>query len=1041
MPACAACGHENRPEARFCDACGGPLAERPAAGEQRKTVTVLFSDVTGSTALGEQLDPESLRAVMARYFDLARGVVERHGGSVEKFIGDAVMAVFGVPVLHEDDAVRAVRAAADLQAGLRPLNESLERDYGTRLELRIGVNTGEVVTGTEERLATGDAVNVAARLQQAARPGEILLGAGTEALVRSAAAVEAVAPLDLKGKASSVEAFRLISVAATTPPRGFGAAMVGRSRELGRLRAAMAQAETDRSCQLFTVLGAAGVGKSRLAHEFVDGLDGATVVRGTCLSYGEGITYWPVVEILKQLLGAEPERRLAELELDAASSRPLQALLGEGVQTSAEEIAWSVRRLLEAAALRAPLVVELDDVHWGEDAFLDLVDHVADLSRDAPMLLLCMARPELLDRRPNWGGGKLNATTVLLEPLSAVDAEALVAALLEGTDADDELRGRILAAAEGNPLFVQEMAGLVLDAPDTDVSVPPTIQALLAARLDQLDPAERAVLGRGSVEGRVFHRGAVQALSASDAELIRPLTALVRRELVRPDRAQLPGEDAYRFRHLLIRDAAYEALPKATRADLHERFASWVGEHAPGLVELDEVVGYHLEQAFRYRAELGPAGDEGRALASRAAERLASAGRRAATRGDLHGTVSLLGRAEALFDADDPRRLGVLPAFGRALHESGDWERARSVLEDAVARATATGDRRLEADARIARIHLTIFADAAGSHDDARTELEGPTRVFEEVGDEAGLARALGLAGQLRFWAGDSAGAIGDLERSATYARAAGDRQQEGQSLGYIVVCAVYGSTPVDEALEICRAAGENVDGDGRLKVAALRGQSNLEAMAGRPEEARTANSAAAVLAHELGLAVIEAGIEAEAGRVELFAGNPEAAVRLGKPGLDALERIGNRGHWVTASIAVADALFDQGRLNEAEAIADRVEAWAMEEDNDPQVGWRRIRAKILASRGAFDDAERLGREAVSIASPTDYLENRAMASADLAFVLEAAGRAEESRTELQTALALAERKGIVPLAARIRARLAVKDSGQAPEEDRVPGT
>ena len=1033
MPACPVCGNENRPGARFCDTCGAALADRAAgAGEQRKTVTVLFSDVTGSTALGERLDPESLRAVMARYFELARTVVERHGGSVEKFIGDAVMAVFGVPVLHEDDALRAVRAAAELRDGLATLNDSLTRDYGTSLALRIGVNTGEVVTGTAERLATGDAVNLAARLQQAARPGDILLGPETEILVRGPAAVEALEPLELKGKAARVGAFRLESVASTSPPPRFGPAMVGRARELERLRAAMAQAVTDGSCQLFTVLGAAGVGKSRLSSEFLDGLTGTTVVRGTCLSYGEGITYWPVVEILKQLLGRDPGRRLAELGLDRRASLALQALLGEAAdQTSGEEIAWAVRRLLETEAERAPLVVVLDDIHWGEDAFLDLVDHVADLSRDAAILLLCMARPELLDRRPNWGGGKLNATTVLLEPLAADDAEALVGALLAGAAVGDGLRARILEAAEGNPLFVLEMAGLVRDSPGAAVSVPPMIQALLAARLDQLDPTERGVLERGSVEGRVFHRGAVQALSPSEAELGPPLTALVRRELVRPDRAQLPGEDAYRFRHLLIRDAAYDALPKSTRADLHERFATWIGEHSEGLVEADEVVGYHLEQAYRYRAELGPAGKQGRAVADRAAERLAAAGRRAIARGDLRAAVSLLSRADDLFDADDPRRLAVLPAYGRALHESGDWGRARSVLDDAVSRAAAAGERRLEADARIALVHLSMFTDELGTHDEARAQLAEPMRVFEELGDEAGLARAFGLAGALRFWVGDSAAAISDLERSAAYARAAGDRQQEEISLGYIVIAAVHGSTPVGEGLEVCRRAGEH--GDGRLKVAALRGLANLEAMAGHADEAREAISAAGVLAHELGLGVMAAGIEAEAGRVELFAGDPITAVRLAQPGLDALERIGNRGHWVTAAIAVADALFDQGRSDEAEAIADRVDAWAMQEDTDPQVGWRRIKAKILGTKGDLETAERLGREAVAIASRTDYLENRAMACADLAFVLDLAGRADEATGELRNALALAEQKGIVPLAGLIRERLA--------SQEPVPGT
>ncbi len=1027
MPTCSTCGHENREGARFCEACGAGLAGAPAAGgEQRKRVTVLFSDVTGSTALGERLDPESLRAVMARYFDLARQVVERHGGTVEKFIGDAVMAVFGVPVLHEDDALRAVRAAADLRAGLAALNASLERDYGTTLELRIGVNTGEVVTGTEERLATGDAVNVAARLEQAAQPGEILLGPETEALVRAAVVLEPVAPLELKGKAAAIAAYRLESVAATAPPRRFGSEMVGRSRELERLRSAMAQAVTDGSCQLFTVLGAAGVGKSRLSYEFLDGLDGAEVVRGTCLSYGEGITYWPVVEILKQLLGPEPEQRLAELGFDHGASRALQAVLGEGgVQTSQEEIAWAVRRLLEAEADRAPLVIVFDDIHWGEEAFLDLVDHIADLSRDAPILLLCMARPELLDRRPNWGGGKLNATTVLLEPLAAGDAEELVESLLDGAQLDHQLRGRILDAAEGNPLFVQEMVGLLKDSPDATVTVPPTIQALLAARLDQLDPTERGVLERGSVEGRVFHRGAVQALSPSEAELRTPLTALVRRELVRPDRPQFAGEDAYRFRHLLIRDAAYDALPKATRADLHERFATWIGEHGTDLVELDEVVGYHLERAYRYKLELGPAGQEGHVLASRAAGRLAAAGRRAANRGDLRAATTLLGRADGLFAPDDPERLAVLPAFGRVLQETGEWERSRSVLTDALSRARAVGDRCVAADATVALAHLNMFTDALTTHDEVRALLAEPAAVFEELGDEAGLARTLGLAGQLCFWAGHSADAIGDLERSAAYARAAGDRQQETQSLGYVLIASLHGPVPVTDALALCEEMESRLDGDRRLETTVLRCRSTLEAMSGQIDAARATVAEALALAKELGLEVGAAGVIADAGRVEAFAGDPVRAERLARPGLDALERIGNHGHWVTVAAIVADAVLAQGRLDEAEALVDRANEWAMKDDIDPQIGWRRIKAKILAKRGEFEDAERLGREAVEIAARTDYLENHALALADLAEVLELAGRPVEARAELEQALALNERKGNVAEAARIGARLA----------------
>ena len=394
MAACASCGVENRDEARFCDACGAALAAEPAR-EARKTVTVLFCDVTGSTQLGEQLDPESLRRVMARYFEVAKAVIERHGGAVEKFIGDAVMAVFGVPAVHEDDALRAVRAAAELRDALGDLNTELAESYGTRLELRTGVNTGEVVTGTEERLATGDAVNVAARLEQAAEPGEVLLGGETLRLVKHAVEVEPIPPLALKGKAEPVPAFRLLGVIAGVPEAVRQTVpMVGRERQQNLLDDAFANVVGERSCHLFTILGTAGVGKSRLVSEFLASLDGATMIGGRCLSYGEGISYWPVTSAVKELLGPAPDEVLAELGFETATARALDPILGrQTLASSPEEIAWAVRKLFEAAAARGPLVVVFDDLHWGEPVFLDLVEHIADFSRDAPILLLCMARP------------------------------------------------------------------------------------------------------------------------------------------------------------------------------------------------------------------------------------------------------------------------------------------------------------------------------------------------------------------------------------------------------------------------------------------------------------------------------------------------------------------------------------------------------------------------------------------------------------------------------------------------------------------------
>src|SRR5262249_22681451 len=470
---------------------------------------------------------------------------------------------------------------------------------------RTGVNTGEAVTAIDEWLAVGDAVNIAARLEQAAGPGEILLGPETAELVRDAVSVETMEPIALKGKSHPVAVSRLVEglVPTGSPPRHLDTPMVGRAHQLQLLEDAFASVVRERTCVLFTLLGVAGVGKSRLTAEFTGKL-GATVVQGRCLSYGEGITYWPVVEVVKQLL-ADPSIGKADLMGRDDQARAVRALLGKSAPScTSVEIAWAVRKLFEQAAAQRPLVVVLDDIHWAEQTLFDLVEHVADLSRGAPILLLCLARPELLERRPAWGGGKLNATTVLLEPLNSGEADELINRLLpDGATNDRGLRARVLETAAGNPLFLEEMAAVVAASGD-HVLVPPTIQALLAARLDQLEPGERRVLERGSVEGNSFHRGAVEALGPEETSVPDKLVRLTRKDLVRPDKATLPGEDAFKFRHLLIRDAAYDGLPKSVRAQLHEALANWLDERAGDLAERDEIIGYHLEQAYAYRREL-----------------------------------------------------------------------------------------------------------------------------------------------------------------------------------------------------------------------------------------------------------------------------------------------------------------------------------------------------------------------------------------------------------------------------------------------------
>jgi class 3 adenylate cyclase/tetratricopeptide (TPR) repeat protein len=949
------------------------------AREQRKTVTVVFCDITGSTELGESTDPEALRALLARYFERMRRIVEAHGGSVEKFIGDAVMAVFGVPVAHEDDALRACRAAVEMRDALPELG----------IAGRVGVNTGEVVTGTEERLATGDAVNVAARLEQAAQPGEVLIGEETLRLVRPAVSVGDERRLDLKGKTEPVGAHPLLEVTGELE-RSFSTPMVGRGRELQGLRDAFARADADRSCQLFTILGSAGVGKSRLAAEFLEGLE-ARVVRGRCLSYGEGITYWPVVEIVKQL-GTLPEG-------DAA--RPLRSLLGEtDLPASAEEIAWGFRKLLEQEAEAQPLVVVFDDLHWAEETLIDLVEHVADLSRDAPLLLLCMARPELLERRASWGGGKWNAATVLLEPLDADETEQLLSEL---GDVPPELHERIVQVAEGNPLFLQEMLALVRDSGGAHVEVPPTIQALLAARLDQLDPAERSVLEHGSVEGRIFHRGAVAALGDGDREVDRRLVALVRKELVRPDRGQLAGDDAYRFRHLLIRDAAYEALPKAARADLHRRFADWLEEHGRSLVELEEILGYHLEQAARYLAELGREDEE---LADEAADRLAAAGRTALFRGDNRAARSLLERALALRKRVDVH-LVLHVAESRF---TIDLQGGLAALEEAADGAEKAGD---PAGAALARVGVAWWRhdSGAGSVEELERLAHAALPLLEAAGDHAGLGAVWSclelVYGRRRRY--------DEVERASEQALRHVELAGEHWSHpGGIANALHWGSRPVAEALERLDVLAERYT---HPRVDLLRAQ--FLAMLDRTAEAQAVGLAAAERFRDL------VGRDPWFWELDELAGNYEAAAEHLRNFLDYLAERGQLAAHAAYAARFGRMLCAAARYDEAEQATERSRDLADEGDPAGQSLYRRVAALVAAHRGEHMEAERLAREALTYSLETDSPQIQADAYYDLAEVLAAAGRSDDAAAAWHDALDRYERKGIIPLARRTRERLA----------------
>ena len=1038
-------------------------------------MTVVFCDVTGSTAMGERLDPESLRRIMSRYFELVRRVLTRHGGTVEKFIGDAVMAVFGMPQMHEDDALRAVRAAAETAVELEHLNAELEEAWGVRLQVRTGLNTGEVVAGepaSGHNLVTGDAVNLAARLEQAAQPGEILLGPATYRLVRDAVRVEPVEPLQVKGKQDPVPAVRLLEVSPSAPghARRMDAPLVGRFHERRLLDWAFERVVAGRTCHLFTVLGPAGVGKSRLVAEATASMaERAVVVNGDCRAYGEGVTFWPVAAALRQALGVTDEQgaevmdRLAST-LEGDESAPLVARQVGALLTTAtdgapatpvpvDETAWAVRKVLEALARRSPLVVVLDDLHWAEPALLDLVDHVADWTHDVPILLLCVARRELLDERPGWAGGKRNATTIHLEPLTEDDSALLLEHLLDGCPLDDSVLARVTEAAEGIPLFCEEMLAMLVEdgllrreddrwAPTVDIStvaIPGTIQALLGARLDRLAPVEGRVLARASVAGKVFERAAVVELSAEEDRptVGQTLRALARKDIIRPGHSPLTGDDAFQFRHVLFRDAEYESLPKQDRAELHEGLAGWQARESEARgVEYDGVIAHHLDLAHRYRLELGSVDDRARSLARVAAERLAIAGRRALEREDLSAAAGFLPRAAALFEGDDAARARLLHDAGVALLGAGKLAEAGTTLAAAADAAATGGDAGLRAHVGVTQLQLRLQTEPGDALEEAAQEAERATAVFEEIGDHRGLARAWALLAMVHWTRCRAAAAEEAQLQAVQYARAAGDDAEEAAELGGLVGIALFGPTPVTQGVKLCEDVLERAGSRRSLEGRALRALGGMRAMEGDIETARRLVSRSVAIFEDLGWALWLAGSLQVAGQVERLAGDAESAARHFRRSYELLDRQGDKSYMAVSAGLLAHSLYDLGRDDEAERLALVSRGAAADDDVDSQMSWRTARAKVLARRGVLDEAERLATEAVRLSEATDLCA-AADVQLDAATVLAAAGRTGDARRLVESAMSAYERKGdrVSYTSARRRlADLAGTNDGGAPD-------
>ena len=990
--------------------------------DRRKTVTILFADLVDSTELGARLDPEVLRRVLDRYFELVRAVIERHGGVVEKFIGDAAMAAFGIPTVHEDDALRAVRAACELRGALAEPSAELTGMHGIPLQVRVGVNTGEVLVRAAhsgESFATGAAVNIAARLEQAAIPGEILVGEATYRLVQHAVESEPVDPVDLGGVFGRASVYRVRGVGEAARPLG-RAALVGRDGELAWLQAAFAGVQAERRSRVVTVVGEAGVGKSRLAREFTVSVGELPLV-GRCVSYGDGATFLPLAQIVRKALPERPRAAiLALLEGDDQASLVAERVthLTEPADGAAStgEVFWAVRRFLEALARERPVLVLLEDIHWAEPTLLDLIEYLDSWPAEAALLVVCLARGELLEERPGWGSKN---DVLALEPLAEAEAGSLVEEIAaEGVD--EEARAEIVRIAAGNPLFLEQLLAFVQEAgPSALGAVPPTIEALLAGRLERLDPDERALTERAAVAGRDFSRGGLIALSPPEelAGLDSRLRTLVRRGLVRALRGG--DDDTYRFHHVLVRDVAYAGTTKDARAELHERFGTWLEQRGRAA---DEIVGYHLEQAHRYRKELDP-GDPGvLGLAKRAGRVLAAAGVGAWTRTDARAAANLLGRAVSLLPAGEPRRAEVVCELGLSLGQLGDSAAADAAFTEAIDEATAAGDHASAAWARIelarARMHR------GGDPDDLVALAKEAMPLFEEAGNERALARTWRAIGDARgSMQGRCADWLDASEHALAYYRRSG--WSSSGCLGDIGSALYHGPTPVPEALERCdHLLEEATDRPGRAHVLAYL--AGLHAYDERGDEALRLLDEADNIYGDLRDDYSPANTSGRIrGRVHAVAHDHEAAQAAFRACCETFERFDDSAALASVAAELGGSLSAQGRIEEAREWSALAEGHAPAGDVIAQLSWRILKARLLAHDNRLADAEPLAMEALSLVMQTDALTHQGDVLLDVATVLTAAKRPGEAADRLRQAIDAYDRKQNVAAARNARARLA----------------
>ena len=987
----------------------------------RKTVTIVFADLAGSTDLGERLDPEALRDVQTRYFEAMRLPLERHGGTVEKYIGDAVMAVFGVPVLHEDDALRALRAAVEMRDGMAALNSQLRADLGIALTVRIGVNSGEVAAGditAGHGMVAGDAVNTAARLQSAAPPGEILIGPHTRSLVGRAVRLRSHPPAQLPGKRRPLRVWQVVDLDETGGrfQRPRDVPLVGRRADLRMLRARLKRCRERRRCVLVTVTGPAGIGKSRLLREFLEAAErDATVVVGRCLPYGDGITYWPLTQVANELAGGDGVPGIMRVLGDDLDAGTVAAQIGvlaswHDATATATDPQWAVRRLFEAVAESRPLVVLFDDIHWAEPAMLDLIEQVAARAT-APILIVCSSRGELFERRPGWERAGGTRSLIRLEPLTDAESARLLGRLAARRRARVS-RSELMAAAEGNPLFLEQLVAMRADAPAS--RTPPTIHALLAARIDALPAAERRALDAASIEGRGFHRGAVRELSDGGDEVDAALDGLAQRELIQSGRSEFANETGYRFSHILVRDAAYELLSKRRRADLHVAYVRWLLTRYDRGPAADEIAGYHLEQAYRYHAQLSRADSaDAKRLAADACRHLSQAGRRAMTAGDRAGAVNLLERALAMQSPEADDRGRILIDLGTILREQGRFRDSESRLREAWRGAKTRSDDSLAARAQVERLLTRLQVDPDGVA--RQTTRLGPVLgpLLEEAADHAGLARLWHLRGMLWWIQERSAEAERAWQRAAAEAATASDIHAVYDAVGWEATSVALGPTPVPRGIARCKEICRILIDDPWAHALALQPLASLHAMRGEFGEAfRLLDESSATLA------AISPSLDAAVSHpevyVSLIAGDLDRAERHLRQGKRELKRLGERAVLASTEGYLAQVMLLDGRDAEADRAARRCARLATAADAGAQCAWRRVRARLLSAQGQHRQALVLAREAVEIVAATDHLNSQGDTLVDLAVVLAADGSHREAAEQLSAGISRYRAKGNV---------------------------